>query len=88
MKADEFGTLHSSISADEKTILFSCELRLCVLNKASKVISLVSKTVKKGQKHEKTAKNDEKQRFSLFLLKKGTPSGFFVKYGRGFTKTC
>ena len=47
-----------------------------------------SKTVKKGQKHEKTAKNDEKQRFSLFLLKKGTPSEFFVKYGRGFPKTC
>ena len=49
VKADEFGTLHSSISADEKTVLFSCELRLCVLNKASKVISLVSKSsIQKG----------------------------------------
>ena len=49
VKADEFGTLHSAISADEKTVLFSCELRLCVLNKASKVISLVSKSsIQKG----------------------------------------
>ena len=49
VKADEFGTLHSSISANEKTVLFSCELRLCVLNKASKVISLVSKnSIQKG----------------------------------------
>ena len=49
VKADEFGTLHSSISADEKTVLFSCELRLCVLNKTSKVISLVSKnSIQKG----------------------------------------
>ena len=49
VKADEFGTLHSAISADEKTVLFSCELRLCLLNKASKVISLVSKSsIQKG----------------------------------------
>ena len=49
VKADEFGTLHSAISADEKTVLFSCELRLCVLNKASKITSLVSKnSIQKG----------------------------------------
>ena len=49
VKADEFGTLHSSISADEKMILFSCELRLCVVNKSNKVINLVSKnSIQKG----------------------------------------
>jgi hypothetical protein len=49
VKADEFGTLHSSISADEKMILFSCELRLCAVNKSNKVVNLVSKnTIQKG----------------------------------------
>lgn len=43
VKADEFGTLHSSISADEKMVLFSCELRLCAVNKSNKVVNLVSK---------------------------------------------
>ena len=40
VKADEFGTLHSSISADEKMVLFSCELRLCAVNKSNKVVNL------------------------------------------------
>ena len=49
VKADEFGTLNSSISADEKMVLFSCELRLCAVNKTSKAVSLVSKnTIQKG----------------------------------------
>ena len=49
VKADEFGTLNSSISADEKMVLFSCELRLCAVNKSSKAVSLVSKnTIQKG----------------------------------------
>ena len=49
VKADEFGTLNSSISADEKMVLFSCELRLCAVNKTSKVVNLVSKnTIQKG----------------------------------------
>ena len=49
VKADEFGTLHSSISADEKMILFSCELRLCVVNRSNKVVNLVSKnSIQKG----------------------------------------
>ena len=49
VKADEFGTLHSSISAEEKMILFSCELRLCAVNKSNKVVNLVSKnTIQKG----------------------------------------
>jgi len=43
VKADEFGTLHSSISANEKMVLFSCELRLCAVNKSNKVVNLVSK---------------------------------------------
>ena len=49
VKADEFGTLNSSISADEKMVLFSCELRLCAVNKTSKAVNLVSKnTIQKG----------------------------------------
>jgi hypothetical protein len=49
VKADEFGTLNSSISADEKMVLFSCELRLCAVNKSSKAVNLVSKnTIQKG----------------------------------------
>lgn len=49
VKADEFGALHSSISADEKMILFSCELRLCVVNRSNKVVNLVSKnSIQKG----------------------------------------
>jgi hypothetical protein len=31
------------MAIDEKSVLFGCELRLCSLNKADKVISLVSK---------------------------------------------
>jgi hypothetical protein len=45
VKADEFGTLNSSISADEKMVLFSCELRLCAVNKSNKVVNLVSKNI-------------------------------------------
>ena len=49
VKADEFGTLNSSISADEKMVLFSCELRLCAVNKTSRAVNLVSKnTIQKG----------------------------------------
>ena len=49
VKADEFGTLNSSISADEKMVLFSCELRLCAVSKTSKAVNLVSKnTIQKG----------------------------------------
>jgi hypothetical protein len=49
VKADEFGTLHSSISADEKMVLFSCELRLCAVSKSNKVVNLVSKnSIQKG----------------------------------------
>jgi hypothetical protein len=49
MKDDEFGTLNSSISADEKMVLFSCELRLCAVNKTSRAVNLVSKnTIQKG----------------------------------------
>ena len=49
VKADEFGTLNSSISADDKMVLFSCELRLCAVNKTSKAVNLVSKnTIQKG----------------------------------------
>ena len=49
VKADEFGTLHSSISADEKMVLFSCELRLCAVNKSNKLVNLVSKnSIQKG----------------------------------------
>ena len=49
VKADEFGTLHSSISTNERMVLFSCELRLCVVNKSNKVINLVSKnSIQKG----------------------------------------
>lgn len=49
VKADEFGTLHSSISADEKMVLFSCELRLCAVSKSSKIVNLVSKnSIQKG----------------------------------------
>jgi len=49
VKADEFGTLNSSISADEKMVLFSCELRLCAVSNTSKAVNLVSKnTIQKG----------------------------------------
>lgn len=49
VKADEFGTLNSSISTDEKMVLFSCELRLCAVYKTNKVVNLVSKnTIQKG----------------------------------------
>ena len=49
VKADEFGTLHSSISADEKMVLFSCELRLCAVSKSNKIVNLVSKnSIQKG----------------------------------------
>jgi len=49
VKADEFGTLNSSISADDKMVLFNCELRLCAVNKTSKAVNLVSKnTIQKG----------------------------------------
>ncbi len=38
-----FGIPDSPMAIDEKSVLFGCELRLCSLNKADKVISLVSK---------------------------------------------
>lgn len=40
---ESFGTPNSPLAIDEKLILFSCELRLCVLNKSNKSISLVTK---------------------------------------------
>ena len=40
---ESFGTPNSPLAIDEKLILFSCELRLCVLNKSNKSVSLVTK---------------------------------------------
>jgi hypothetical protein len=41
--SESFGTPNSPLSIDEKLILFSCELRLCAINKSNKSIALVSK---------------------------------------------
>jgi hypothetical protein len=40
---ESFGTPNSPMAIDEKLVLFSCELRLCALNKSSKSMVLVSK---------------------------------------------
>lgn len=49
IKTEDYGTLNSSINSNEKRILFSCELRLCVLDKSTKRINLVSKgSIQKG----------------------------------------
>jgi len=48
---ESFGTPNSPLAIDEKLILFSCELRLCVLSKSNKSVSLVSKdTIQKDGK--------------------------------------
>jgi hypothetical protein len=48
-----FGTPNSPLSIDEKLILFSCELRLCAINKSNKSIALVSKgSIQKDGKAE------------------------------------
>ena len=40
-----YGTPNSPIALDEKSILFSCELRLCLVNKAKNKVELISKGV-------------------------------------------
>jgi hypothetical protein len=37
-----YGKPNSPVSIDEKSILFSCQLRLCSVDKADKKISLIS----------------------------------------------
>jgi hypothetical protein len=38
-----YGTPNSPITLDEKSILFSCELRLCLVNKSNNKVQLISK---------------------------------------------
>ena len=40
-----YGTPNSPIAIDEKSVLFSCELRLCLVNKSNNKVELVSKGV-------------------------------------------
>jgi hypothetical protein len=40
-----YGIPNSPIAIDEKSILFSCELRLCLVNKSKNKIELISKGV-------------------------------------------
>ncbi|CAB4907008.1 unannotated protein [freshwater metagenome] len=43
VKAEQFGTISSPISVTDKKVLFSCELRLCAINKSDKSVNLISK---------------------------------------------
>ena len=38
----EYGVPNSPIVMDDKTIMFSCQLRLCALNKANRLVTLIS----------------------------------------------
>jgi hypothetical protein len=40
-----YGTPNSPITLDEKSILFGCELRLCLVNKSKNKVELISKGV-------------------------------------------
>jgi len=40
-----YGTPNSTITLDDKSILFSCELRLCLVNKSKNKVELISKEV-------------------------------------------
>ena len=44
-KEVSYGTPNSTLTLDEKSILFSCELRLCLLDKSKNKVELISKGV-------------------------------------------
>jgi hypothetical protein len=53
VQPNSHGTPNSPISIDSKSILFSCELRLCTLNKSNNTTTLISKeSIQKGGKSE------------------------------------
>ena len=53
IQPNSHGTPNSPISIDSKSILFSCELRLCALNKSNNLTTLISKgSIQKGGKSE------------------------------------
>ena len=53
VQPNNHGIPNSPISIDNKSILFSCELRICALNKSNNSISLISKgSIQKGGKSE------------------------------------
>ena len=53
VQPNSHGTPNSLISIDSKSILFSCEQRLCALNKSNNTTTLISKeSIQKGGKSE------------------------------------
>ncbi|MSY75288.1 MAG: fibronectin, partial [Actinobacteria bacterium] len=53
VQPNSHGTPNSPISIDSKSILFSCEQRLCALNKSNNTTTLISKeSIQKGGKSE------------------------------------